>query len=325
MVYDAIVYNGKLVVAGDFSAAGGQPAQRIAAWDGAAWSPLGLGLNNVATDLVVYRDNLYASGVFQSGGGTPRQLHRRMGRHLLETCRRVVQRARLDDACSRRPDSSWAASSSSIDDVQVNHLARWDGENWSAFGSGMDNFVQALTSFQGELVVGGRFLHADDVPVGRVAKWNGETFDPVGIGMEDRLWELDVWAGRLVAGGPFDSADGTRGQSHHLVGWRELAGLRGRTERCCVGASALRSRSSRRRRLRLRRARPRPVTWRDGVYRPPRARSGRLSSRYGAGLRTPAATRPRFPGMDGRGDCRRDDHGRSGVAWCVRSVSPSRN
>src|SRR5688500_3499794 len=40
------VYNGALIAAGDFTIAGGQPASRIARWNGLSWSALGSGLND---------------------------------------------------------------------------------------------------------------------------------------------------------------------------------------------------------------------------------------------------------------------------------------
>jgi len=46
-VVDLVTHEGRLIVAGDFSRVGATEAQGVAAWDGAAWTPLGTGLAGV--------------------------------------------------------------------------------------------------------------------------------------------------------------------------------------------------------------------------------------------------------------------------------------
>ena len=65
------VYNGELIAGGKFTAAGGTPANYIARWDGATWSPLGSGMNFIVTALTVYNGELIAGGGFSIAGGTP--------------------------------------------------------------------------------------------------------------------------------------------------------------------------------------------------------------------------------------------------------------
>jgi hypothetical protein len=62
----------RLYVAGQFTTAGGAPANYIALWDGTTWSPLGLGLNYYVNGLLFdAAHNLYASGWFTTAGGVP--------------------------------------------------------------------------------------------------------------------------------------------------------------------------------------------------------------------------------------------------------------
>ena len=64
-----------LYAAGSFLDAGGLAANRIARWDGGAWSPLGAGLNQTVYALTVYADGsgprLVAGGSFSNVGGIP--------------------------------------------------------------------------------------------------------------------------------------------------------------------------------------------------------------------------------------------------------------
>jgi hypothetical protein len=63
------VYQGKLIVAGKFNSAATVTAQRIAAWDGTSWSPLGSGIYGEVYALTVYEGKLIAGGQFLSAGG----------------------------------------------------------------------------------------------------------------------------------------------------------------------------------------------------------------------------------------------------------------
>lgn len=64
----------KLIAAGDFTTAGGSPANYIAAWDGSAWAPLGDGLAGgrayrLCVSTVAGAPQLYVGGTFLGAGG----------------------------------------------------------------------------------------------------------------------------------------------------------------------------------------------------------------------------------------------------------------
>ena len=62
--------SGNLYAGGVFSTAGGNPANRIARWDGSAWSALGTGVDGRVRALAVGSSgNLYAGGEFSTAGG----------------------------------------------------------------------------------------------------------------------------------------------------------------------------------------------------------------------------------------------------------------
>jgi hypothetical protein len=60
-----------LVAGGDFTQAGGAPANRIAQWDGHEWSPLGSGMDAPVAALATFDSALYAAGRFTTAGGVP--------------------------------------------------------------------------------------------------------------------------------------------------------------------------------------------------------------------------------------------------------------
>jgi hypothetical protein len=68
-VLSLATYNGELIAAGDFAMAGGVSASSIAAWDGAAWRPLGSGLSDWVETLTVFDGELIAGGWFTGAAG----------------------------------------------------------------------------------------------------------------------------------------------------------------------------------------------------------------------------------------------------------------
>lgn len=68
-VYAMALYDGRLIVAGDFSVAGSVLANNVASWDGISWSPLGSGILGGVGQLTVFRNQLIAGGgIFAAGG-----------------------------------------------------------------------------------------------------------------------------------------------------------------------------------------------------------------------------------------------------------------
>jgi trimeric autotransporter adhesin len=115
----------------------------------------------------------------------------------------------------------------------ANGIAKWDGTNWSALGSGLgappnlppyDNNVGAALAFvvfdDGHgpaLYVGGNFVSAGGVAASGIARWNGASWSALGTGVSDKgssgtvraLQVFDDGSGpALYAGGTFSSAGG---------------------------------------------------------------------------------------------------------------------
>jgi hypothetical protein len=67
-----VEWEGHLLVAGAFTMVNGQPCQRLATWDGSAWSPFGGGVVGAEVrSLLADGDTLYAGGTFTAVGGVP--------------------------------------------------------------------------------------------------------------------------------------------------------------------------------------------------------------------------------------------------------------
>jgi hypothetical protein len=234
-----------LYAGGHFTTAGGVTVNRIARWDGVAWSalsgPSGTGMGtggyyDQVLSLGTFDDGtgpaLYAGGAFTTAGGVP--------------ANRI---ARWDgSAWSALPDSSLAAGLPG--DVRAlavyddgtgpalyagggfattaaglsNHIARWDGSAWSVLSgplaTGVDGAVEALAVYDDglgpALYAGGTFVTAGGVEVNNVARWDGSTWaalsGPSGTGTSSGIVRaLTVY-------------DDGSGPSLYAAGWFENAG-----------------------------------------------------------------------------------------------------
>jgi len=182
-----------LYAGGLFSEAPGAVAAfGIARWDGSAWSALGAGCQDLDNDLGVD-----AMAVFDDDGNGP---------HL--------------PALYAGGDFNEAGG------IPIARIAKWDGSSWSPLGTGMNDAVHALASFDDDgagphpaaLYAGGWFSTAGGVQTKGIARWDGASWSDVGGGLNPSysIYTLTVFdddgAGPhlpvLIAGGSFSTIAG---------------------------------------------------------------------------------------------------------------------
>jgi trimeric autotransporter adhesin len=96
-----------------------------------------------------------------------------------------------------------------IGTVAANCIAKWDGNRWSALGSGMNGGVSALAVSGTNLYAGGSFTNAGGVLANNIAKWDGATWSALGSGINgDVVVALAISGAHLYAGGLFYDAGG---------------------------------------------------------------------------------------------------------------------
>ena len=148
---------GEVYAAGTFLTAGGQAANRLAKWDGTAWSALGAGAGAYIECLAASGSGLYVAGQFTAlGGVAARNIARwdgtawsALGAGLSATVLAVAVRGTEVYASVQFPTGSGAGFSS---------LAKWDGTAWSTLGSGLNRYVNALAvTANGDVAAGGMF------------------------------------------------------------------------------------------------------------------------------------------------------------------------
>lgn len=172
------IWNGQLVAGGTFSTAGGQPASNIARFDGAAWHPIGGGIQlNPGGDSGVFA-LLYHAGLLIAGGNFQ------------------------------------GADGQAIPDLAVWNGSVWSGSPfWSLSGghpgsSSVDTAIYTFALTSDYLFVGGSFgIVAWDLFVGWTALYDQDGGSGVNGPVTSILPLAGVWGNSMVlVGGTFNSA-----------------------------------------------------------------------------------------------------------------------
>ncbi|MEX2217682.1 MAG: hypothetical protein WD749_02890, partial [Phycisphaerales bacterium] len=153
----------RLVVGGQFTAAGRTLASNIAMWDGSGWQALGSGMDQYVKALAVLpTGELVAAGAFSTAGGTPARRIARWDGNAWSPLGTGVGSVQFDAvfALAVLPGGDLIAGGafSGAGGNPANNVARWNGSSWSALGSGLNGSVAALAVRPGgELVAAGGF------------------------------------------------------------------------------------------------------------------------------------------------------------------------
>ncbi len=155
--------NGDIVAGGYFLAAGGIVVNRIARWDGAAWSALGTGMNGTVHALTTLPNgDLVAGGNFTVAGGVAANgialwdgtAWYPLGSGVNPTVIAALTMLANGDLVA-------GGEFTIAGGVAANNIARWNGTAWSPLGSGTGGFspgVGAVATLpNGDLVAGGHF------------------------------------------------------------------------------------------------------------------------------------------------------------------------
>jgi trimeric autotransporter adhesin len=213
----AVMPNGDLVAGGDFTSASGVAgANRIARWNGTAWSTLGSGMNGEVFSLAVMPNgDLVAGGNFTTAGGvTVNRIARWDGTSwsaLGNPVAGVAGGYATVYALRVMPNGDLIAGGnfSSAGGVTVSNIARWNGTAWSAIApatgtQGVTGTVYALEAMpNGDIVAGG----SNGFGLGAINRWNGTAWASVGSGRSNTVYALAVLpSGELIAGGNVSTA-----------------------------------------------------------------------------------------------------------------------
>jgi hypothetical protein len=176
-----------LYVGGSFTTAGGLAASGIARWDGAAWSPVGGGLDRTVLALTIAGDDLYAAGYFTLAGGLSAQRVARWNGSSWSALGEGLGGGPDDFVHALAADGgrlyAGGAFTALGNGEPAAHLAGWNGSTWSALGSGTalgsPPAVYGLATRHGRVYVGGTFVRAGGTLSHGFAVWGDPGEEPL--------------------------------------------------------------------------------------------------------------------------------------------------
>ena len=194
-----------LYVAGNFQAAGPEPARRIARWDGRSWRPLGAGLEFAATDLATFDCGtgraLYAVGPNLFGDVLHRWDGTRWSSVPSQTNRNLAYPLVLEEF---NGELVVGGTFSHMSSSASPGIASFDGTDWKPLGQGLLGRVTSLAVHDdgtGETLYAGGRLYFAGSGFASVARWDGAMWEPLdpALGLLGIVYELAVFGEELIA------------------------------------------------------------------------------------------------------------------------------
>jgi hypothetical protein len=95
--------------------------------------------------------------------------------------------------------------------ITVNRIARWNGQQWSKLGNGVNEKVSAMAVRGNEVFIGGEFTGTgnNSVPLAHIARWDGTRWYSLGLGITGNVVKtIYVDGSDVYVGGKFSGAGG---------------------------------------------------------------------------------------------------------------------
>ena len=97
--------------------------------------------------------------------------------------------------------------------VVATNIAKWDGRNWSALGSGISAAGQAMVfriafGTNDDVYAGGAFTSAGGIAATNIARWNGANWSPLGGGVNSSVIAIAINGNQVYVGGQITNAGG---------------------------------------------------------------------------------------------------------------------
>jgi hypothetical protein len=105
------------------------------------------------------------------------------------------------------------------ENAKADHIAKWNGSNWSALGSGLNGNVFAIAVSGSDVYAGGDFIDAGGIAsADYIAKWNGSNWSALGSGLNGAVSAIVISGSEVYVGGGFGNA-GRVGNTFCIAKW----------------------------------------------------------------------------------------------------------
>lgn len=203
------VQSNDVYVGGSFTQAGGIIVNRIAQWNGTAWSAIGTGITSTGyPDVLSIAVN--GPGDIYAGGNFPDRLRHWNGSSW--TAFGPIVGSSVNALMLSGTDLYIGGAFTSAGGVSASYIAKWNSSTWSALGTGVNGPVYSIAKNGSDVYMGGGFSTAGGLVNGRrIARWDGANWSVLGSGITWGLFSGQnasvnavAFSGNSVyAGGPF--------------------------------------------------------------------------------------------------------------------------
>lgn len=197
-----------LYAGGSFLNSGTTVLNHIGYWDGIQWNPMGIGFDQRVSDIVEYNGELYATGWFNTADTTVAHHIAKWNGSTWEDVGGGLNDAAL---CMYVFNGNLYVGGffTSAGNQPCKYIAFWDGATWNSLDtnivSPMGWPVQTIFSYQGELIIGGKFV-AEGV-ANNIARLNNGIWLPLNAGANGDVSSLNEVNGELIVTGYFSMVD----------------------------------------------------------------------------------------------------------------------
>jgi hypothetical protein len=237
-VYALQVKGNELIAGGNFGSIGGVTANKVAKWDGSNWSAIGDGVvicdgSDCLTvqSLALSGDDIYAVGnvltdLKEIGGTLKVEGFARWDGNSWSPVGGGVTgesvSASINTIAVNGSDIYIAGNFKTAGSTSANNIARWNGREWSALGSGVDGctnsnpniacspYVATIAIHGSDVYAGGRFTTAGGAAASNIARWDGQNWHALGSGANGLVMKLAAYGDYVYAGGTFTEIDGVK-------------------------------------------------------------------------------------------------------------------
>jgi trimeric autotransporter adhesin len=115
------------------------------------------------------------------------------------------------------PNTYVGGEFTTADGSPANHIAKWDGTNWSGLGPGVNGAVYAVAISDSNVYVGGYFTLAGGIAANNIARWDGASWSNLDSGVNGAVYSIAVSGKHVYAGGAFTNAG--KATANNIARW----------------------------------------------------------------------------------------------------------
>jgi hypothetical protein len=206
--------NNDIYAGGRFTASGNTLLNHIANFNGIMWETLNEGLNGTVNTIASNGETIYVGGQFTHTSNYSKELN-----YIAEW--KDGEWSPLNGGVSGNINSTGPEVNAIVVDNfgnvyvggnflkagghEVNHIAKWDGNDWRPLDNGMNNVVNSIAISNNSIYIGGSFTmgkNSDEI-LNHVAKWYNERWYPVDEGLDGEVKTIICYDRFIFAGGQF--------------------------------------------------------------------------------------------------------------------------